>query len=893
MSRKVAIGSQVYCLSGEDDVPSFKRQVVAGTIFGTEPDASLGMNLRLSYLKGPGIRVRRFMGWCRTSGYNDYMGAVTSQWHTPGSIDRDLLVEYLNKKHKLNGTSDYVSIGEEDVVIGTLYGAALSYCQQAYPNRELKASTSTLIIRGSETRTGTDHDSEGRPYTYKYTHYYEKFCTFVKVDYGPGKDDFLLFFDPKSFYILVDKQGGWDPATGKPYKGEANGDLSHDWSDFENINYDDWFRKTNTDRIWCFTDRSYSTYYDNEGRPYGGGWDNDYVRRDIPRTVADWEKCGWLVRLQGYGQDDDPNWTGSLNPYRAVVAKSKEFFLSHVKRADNLTVGNRFLYVVYTITHGETQEKNQYELWYDLNAHTNPELEKLVSPSEVKEATYAPYIPIRLWNSWMSGTAREWCEKAYKKVSGNGPEDFQALQDSIGESPSIGDIDFAYMFLGYPLNTTYKEGRIYIFELFKQMMVYKGDWTTYGSRRQLEATLLSSSSPRGFTPAGLIRMYSNNKNININFDIRWDWQALSWEVKMGKILEKNDCSIHMEYYRPYGSSGSSIFGRSSTHQLLICRNQIMDDRYEELIIANFLYRNIVFEGRYESYDIEDCYQDPDRVTKNCGFLVPLQEQSYRKMSLVRQTEVSTCIAYLIFNYYVVKHIPWYKKFLGWIIGIIVAVIVFIFTWWSGPQWAGAAGAGTAGAVGAASGAVAGVTVQAVVTAILKFIASMVVGYVIGMVVTKILMLILPESIARIIGAIVSVIVSWGMNTGSWADLCKAIMENLPKFCLEIGCAVVQGISTGYQAIIQKRMGVLQQRQQAFSVLVGNAQDDLEKRKNELGLFQDLVYISAAYTNFIPPLYRAEPPESFYDRTLNLIYNDKIYDITITSYFNMDNQLELK
>ena len=79
-TKQIFVSSVVYNLAGgEDDRMDYLKTVVAGAAVGPGTNSIASM-ITDSYLKGPGIRLRSFGRWARTSGYNGTLGML------PGSL---------------------------------------------------------------------------------------------------------------------------------------------------------------------------------------------------------------------------------------------------------------------------------------------------------------------------------------------------------------------------------------------------------------------------------------------------------------------------------------------------------------------------------------------------------------------------------------------------------------------------------------------------------------------------------------------------------------------------------------------------------------------------------------------------------------------------------------
>lgn len=193
---------------------------------------------------------------------------------------------------------------------------------------------------------------------------------------------------------------------------------------------------------------------------------------------------------------------------------------------ENVNKDVSFLYVHYTITKhhliGDDEVKH-YGLVY---AHKSgrPELDDFFIPPDALEKTYAPYIPIRLWNKFISTSnlpdTYKLSKKAFRRAIGTNKYD--DLIKDIGENKSIGDIDFTYVSFGVALNTNQQEGKRYIFELFKNF------W-----ENQRLADRISSPEQETSYIRRIFKRSNYEKQINIrsnygsiNYNIWLEWASL-------------------------------------------------------------------------------------------------------------------------------------------------------------------------------------------------------------------------------------------------------------------------------------------------------------------------------------------------------------------------------
>lgn len=336
------------------------------------------------------------------------------------------------------------------------------------------------------------------------------------------------------------------------------------------------------------------------------------------------------------------------------------------------------------------------------------ELDNLRDDEESERTVeFYPFIPIRLNNNSITnntfvenGLFSE-AEKAYERFYNQST--FVSLVESIEDNDNIGDIDYAYVCFGVPLNTDDYSGKRYVYEFFKNMIPHQTSGTT------------------------TIRINTNNIS---SFDVRLSWTDIEEDIFNGLISTD--------------TKRGDVVLQTSGSQDLIISYQITDTHYSRLFIRSLVHRNFIYKGKYVSINSHEALADDDIS----GFLVPLHQPTVQKMSIVHSTQLSTNNGYIVFNSYDVVKQKWYQTGIFKLFVVIASIVLAVVT--SGGSLALTAGIlGTNIAVGAALGlsGIAAVIAGAVANAL----AAIIIVKLINTASTKLF----GDQIGSIIGAVLS------------------------------------------------------------------------------------------------------------------------------------------
>lgn len=550
---------------------------------------------------------------------------------------------------------------------------------------------------------------------------------------------------------------------------------------------------------------------------------------DGPTVEGDWVEVD---------DDDFPDTTGwtliSDTTELGVTTKvyTKEFYVGSEDMGDDVVA-----YELRTMTQKSGGLVDEYRIdtklvnqtgWGPLTIYIyrfgsgNPTLDNLFEDANMG-GEFFPYIPVRLDNKFLSETyepdAYAISKKAYKKATTGS---FDELVESIKDNDALDDIDYAYVMFGVSINTLENSSRKYLYNFFKKLAVdqtsdesdydlWKLQQNTYGSlndnwiewklaQDNPADPLFGTAEPvMGQFPAAPVNNIRINSNgsINTNLDIQITWSSITETIGTGLLkpdaknnevwfeVDTSDSFVQKYYNNMFSNEKDTlIYDRVKLHW------QIDENSWKSLTIIGMVHRNYIYGGKYVEIGIKEAIED----SEESGFIVPIHYPTYREMSLVDTTQMSTACCYIVFNCYVVKKIKWYQSGIFRIILIIIIVVVVTIVFAPAAPAAG----GTAATIGATTAAAIGLS------GVIAIIVSTAVNMVVGMILTRILSegfsLIVGEKIGQILGAIAAVVAMDVGNALINGSSTSTIFANLASAqnLIQLSSSVGNGIS-GYVA----------------------------------------------------------------------------------------------
>jgi len=522
---------------------------------------------------------------------------------------------------------------------------------------------------------------------------------------------------------------------------------------------------------------------------------------------------------------------------------SEKQIAHHFEKKDNTSAVIQRYYRIDTqiIIHGPWSDT----LLYIYRLGSGNSVLDALAQEEFNDGEYFPYIPVRLDNKFLSSTykpeAYELAKKAYRKLSNKG--DLDDIIASMAENEDLGDIDYAYIMQGVPLNTQEAEAKEYLYRYFDKCrgtqvgsLAELAAWQAGQSAYELGAVnweqwrvaqeisedpLFGTSQPSepgspaviaSTAPSSMVHIKPNGSlDTDIDMKITWSNIHKTTGSGLGWVGAKKG-QYHVQYESDITSFEDSVYIKGSFVKRGKNENtafsitwQEDDDTWSKLLVVGAVHTNTIYNGKSVVITSKEALEDTDES----GFLVPIHYATFREMSMIASTQMAGSMTYIVFNSYKVVKKKWYqtgifKLFL--IVVIVVLTIVF-------PPF-GAVGAGILGSA-AAVGLAIGLTglIGVIVGAIINAIAAMILTRLL----TELSVLVLGEKWGAIVGAILSIAAMTvgtgfanGMNLSAiWSSMGNAV--NL----LNITSAIGNGISGMIQAGIAETYGKINDLNESF------------------------------------------------------------------------------
>jgi len=432
-------------------------------------------------------------------------------------------------------------------------------------------------------------------------------------------------------------------------------------------------------------------------------------------NLADFAYWAEQYMMENYADDLNTAWTSDIDEATNQITITFEDTSTVTFAPSNFDRSARYIYANYVLSREEfdpielddvTEWDGPFMFIYRIGSG-NPALDALVLNTALDGEDYLPFIPLRLDNEFVSESfepvAYDLAKKAYKKAIGGKVD---KVIDSINESESLEDIDYAYIAFGVSLNVRDNSSKRYMYEFFLRLMASQGTtsttqalWETryYEYKAQQETwkewwdaqsdpmdPLYETDPPPqpvsfGSAPKSAIRVRANG-TIETNFDMEVEWSFILEETGSG--LGKPDAAkgelwfeeltAFNESNQIYGSRGFYDIDNTKLDRFYLWW-QVDDDNWKRLELVGFLHKNYVYNGKFVEISMKEALDDGEES----GFLLPIHMPTYRAMGLVHSTQVGTACTFLVLNSYQIKKTgflgsTFFKVFL---VAVIIAVVV--------------------------------------------------------------------------------------------------------------------------------------------------------------------------------------------------------------------------
>lgn len=854
--KRTYVSSSVWNMAGDiKDRANYLKSVVMGNILFDSP-TSLGEAIPSAYLNGPGMGFRRYARWAGgSSNYADDVGFVGGGITVGNSLDPATVQMEIP-----HGPNEYVSLNESDLGLANYTWWAEEYMVNNHPDliftdwfSDIDSVTNDITITFEDTTTVTFS-----PVGYDSSKYY--LYALYKTVYG-GVDGPIT---PGTVIIIPTELDFPGPPV--DYTLYSDGDtvvpVTLDVMTVVDVAYSDATPPEHTE-----TPSTIDTDYVVNERVY-----HKYTLVDTSTSTRDMyiETRGWKVV------------TGA-----PVITVVNEDIGGGVIKTTTTTVTSEELEQEYSY-HDDVQDAinnnvSDYK-YYRYEKDTGNAVLDAMFAAPVDIGAFLPYIPIRIDNQFIKDTnptlyART--KQAYKKAMCGA--DLNDLIEKISDNDQLGDLDFIYAVYGVSLNSPENTAKEYMFRLFDGIVDANPSSGTDFTNWQTQFALADASAGdyidwaanggSGVSNPPPLIPYPNLPVISLTTKSTTSWMNFNMRMDMNGIVRDSGTDSFIignhkkgdywfvvrdtvEYIKRYTTSSTLSGGGTGYRTETIEVEQVSlyymdtDAHYISIDIYGLVHTNYVYDNKTVVIKGSEAMADPEES----GFIIPLHEATFRSMSLVDQTQLTTASCYLVFNCYVVKKTKWYQSgFFKLLLVVAIIVVSVVFA---------PAGAGTAGILG--SSAAVGTTLGFTGTA--AIVAGTVANAIAAMIVTRALTEAFGDTWGTLLGTIVTVglTVSGGVmgggsfDVGSFAtELSKA--ENL--------IAISDGLVKSVGAYMQEKTSKILAETQAMMERYKSDMLEVQKQYEEMfgtgtnGVIDPLMLTSASQLNL------GESRGSFLERTL--------------------------
>jgi len=756
-SKKTFVASTVQNLAGDElKRPDYLKTTVVGSVLANQEDISDTLNR--AYLKGPGMKLRSFFRWSLLPGNYDHIGVPSERTGSTTQVAAMVVGDNVT----LTGG---VYMRPQTVEIG---GADFGYWAEKY------------ILDTVPLDIGTAWNADYNEVTGQIIITWEdnSITSFVPDDFD--KDADYLY----ASYTGITLGTAGSLTTGTTYTFVGSQDTSS-WNLVSGT-----ITKAPVSRNKEVT--TVVTYSD--ARPGSSVTTNQTLEDFFETGSGVYESDLYLAAgvnpddLSNPSKRDETIYLTRSNPFLDEVTGSTSF--------DEVMEDG----VTKTTTVTTTEDVIKYDVIFRLDYRYTPILDEAVDPkvyiykygsgnsalddlfsNEISGGPeYFPFIPVRIDNEFLSEShepeAYAQAKKAFKKsIDG----DINEIISELSDSENLADMDYIYAVFGVSANVLENSCRKYLYDYFHRLMVGQQttisnfdswqtsvanynlemeDWNIWAlAQEDPEDPLYNTDPPlvMSFPNAPLSKITIRSQgDLDTDYQIELGWQWINEVTGIG--LAKPGAKKGELWFADASATAfnGNLFARKSAYPVLsktydITRLywQVDETHWLALDIMGMYHRNYIYKGKYVEISLREALAD----TAESGFIVPLHYPTYKAMSIVDSTQMSTACAFMVFNSYLVKKTGLLGSLIFKIFLIIVIIVVVVYAPQLAPQLAKAAAA-TGTAVGLSG------TTALIVGAAINAIAAMAISSVI----MKASIALFGEKLGMIIGTIASIVSANGL-----------------------------------------------------------------------------------------------------------------------------------
>lgn len=855
-SKKTYVSSVVYNMAGsEEDRTNYLKTLVISNII-SDYDTSMSNTITQGYLTGPGIKLRNFTRWSKSSGYSALLGLQEGSLTGQGTVNPADV-----SPHIPHAPQEEVIVESAEIGMGDISYWVDRYMLNNYPDRMNEEYVSDY---DDDVITITFPDSDVVSFTIT----------------GYSSTDRYLYVNYKLF-----EAGEDEPVV------EGSVDTLPEGSSFPDMT--GWNQETtnsNTASVELITTTETTVSY-SDSRPDENSTDSSSTNSSYTDSVTLWEKTEYQGMDESYSESHSIYYTeehiqnGQIVQEEATVVTTETIEDGVTKTTTIVTTEDT---IQYTRTTQQNTQKTDIHFWSGLkvfiyaNGGNNPTLNALFKV-QTSMGNFFPFIPLRVSRQFLStdyfGSVYTESKAAMRKAVDG---DYDSIIEEVGENESIGDIDYAYTVFGVSLNVKDNSCKKYIYNFFSAIREnialdssvatyeeWRDEWRRVNNLRTEHRVWLraqgnsdnplygNSEPPNPAYPPIPTGKMSLRANTPIKFDFTISWNYIQETTGVGKLREDKKqgdlwfISDRSEDYTEVFTDGAGNLESFYRVDIITLYWQVTAQTWRAVTIAGLKHINHVYKGHY--VDIYAVHAIND--TEESGFIIPLHDGIYRAMSLKDATQMSTACSFLVFNCYEVVRSKWYQTGAFKVFIVIAAIVISVYFPPAGGILGSAASVGTSlgftGAAAIIAGTIANAVAAIIITQIIQIGATELFGDKVG-------------SIVGAIASVVAITVGSAYMDGSsisagFSSLTKA--DNLLRLTNAVG--------DGYAGYMQGAISETQAETQALLADYAETSEQINAQYEKLFGDTGGIINTSVFTDSTQQSYYHETSTQFIDRTLML------------------------
>ena len=333
----------------------------------------------------------------------------------------------------------------------------------------------------------------------------------------------------------------------------------------------------------------------------------------------------------------------------------------------NVTFNSLYVLAIYYLLDGAGLPTGDAKFFtYLVSSEVYPE----ITPTNTKaqEAPYYPVVPIRYNNTSLSNMDGYSTAKKLLKKIGIKVDDVLA---GVENNPDIKDIDYAFIILGFNMDTTSSYAVEYMHNYFSFLAdnsIYdKATYTTWQDK--FTDGVINDPPPMNRLEVSDVMYKSEITYKYITKKVVSGVIGTTGTVDKEIIIRKRES----HYVKNNGEySFTSVF--YSEDSSLFLRKQITDSSYEEIEVRGLMHTNIVNnKGRIES-TLKEVVQDKD----NNNFIVPLNSYIFdHTLSVTERINLMYDCIQIVINSYETTKLKWYQTSFFQFVMLVITIALTI------------------------------------------------------------------------------------------------------------------------------------------------------------------------------------------------------------------------